>query len=161
MLTKQLIWGGLKSTKRGRYDYHSAIKNSKDTSTTSDDLRWVLVSNYRPFLPTRSTSRVIAENRFFNLFLFAGDGRDGRDGTAVDRWSTTGPGPGPGPVDHSSPQQQGSEVWGLKNGPFLRLHKLRKKFSSKGLRSEGLKKVLSKLRKKFLDQVRYKLQHKR
>ena len=120
MLTKQLIWGGLKSTKRGRYDYHSAIKNSKDTSTTSDDLRWVLVSNYRPFLPTRSTSRVIAENRFFNLFLFSGDGRDGRDGrdgTAVDRWSTTGPGPGPGPP------------------PFR--HR-----SSKGLRSEGLKTVL-------------------
>ena len=89
----------MKSTKRGRYDYHSAIKNSKDLIDL-DDLRWVLVSNYRPFLPTRSTSRVIAENRFFNLFLFAGDGRDGRDGTAVDRWSTTGPGPGPGPVDH-------------------------------------------------------------
>ena len=35
-----------------------------------DDLRWVLVSNYRPFRPTRSTSRVIAENRFFNFFLF-------------------------------------------------------------------------------------------
>ena len=40
-----------------------------------DDLRWVLASNYRPFRPTRSTSRVIAENRFFNLFLFSGDGR--------------------------------------------------------------------------------------
>ena len=88
----------MKSTKRGRYDYHSAIK-TKDLIDL-DDLRWVLVSNYRPFLPTRSTSRVIAENRFFNLFLFSGDGRDGRDGTAVDRWSTTGPGPGPGPVDH-------------------------------------------------------------
>ena len=62
-----------------------------------DDLRWVLASNYRPFRPTRSTSRVIAENRFFNLFLFA---VDGTAGTAVDRWSTTGPGPGPGPVDH-------------------------------------------------------------
>ena len=153
MLTKQLIWGGLKSTKRGRYDYHSAIKNSKDLIDL-DDLRWVLVSNYRPFLPTRSTSRVIAENRFFNLFLFAVDGT-GRPSTAgrppVRVRSTT----------ILSPQQQGSEVWGLKNGPFLRLHKLRKKFSSKGLRSEGLKKVLSKLRKKFLDQVRYKLQHKR
>ena len=114
MLTKQLIWGGLKSTKRGRYDYHSAIKNSKDTSTTSDDLRWVLVSNYRPFLPTRSTSRVIAENRFFNLFLFAVDGTagTGRPSTAgrppVRVRSTT----------ISSPQQQGSEVWGLKKGPF-------------------------------------------
>ena len=98
----------MKSTKRGRYDYHSAIK-TKDLIDL-DDLRWVLVSNYRPFLPTRSTSRVIAENRFFNLFLFAVDGTDGTAGTAVDRWSTTGPGPGPGPVDHSSPQQQGSEV---------------------------------------------------
>ena len=158
MLTKQLIWGGLKSTKRGRYDYHSAIKNSKDLIDL-DDLRWVLVSNYRPFLPTRSTSRVIAENRFFNLFLFAVDGTAG-----TGRPSTAGRPPVRVRVrvrstTISSPQQQGSEVWGLKNGPFLRLHKLRKKFSSKGLRSEGLKKVLSKLRKKFLDQVRYKLQH--
>ena len=159
MLTKQLIWGGLKSTKRGRYDYHSAIK-TKDLIDL-DDLRWVLVSNYRPFLPTRSTSRVIAENRFFNLFLFAVDGTAG-----TGRPSTAGRPPVRVRVrvrstTISSPQQQGSEVWGLKNGPFLRLHKLRKKFSSKGLRSEGLKKVLSKLRKKFLDQVRYKLQHKR
>ena len=53
-----------------------------------DDLRWVLASNYRPFRPTRSTSRVIAENRFFNLFLFAGDGRDGTAGTG--RPSTAG-----------------------------------------------------------------------
>ena len=140
MLTKQLIWGGLKSTKRGRYDYHSAIKNSKDTSTTSDDLRWVLVSNYRPFLPTRSTSRVIAENRFFNLFLFAVDWTDGTAGTAVDRWSTTGPGPGPGPVDHSSPQQQGSEVWGLKNGPFLRTPQAKKEIQQQGSEVWGLKK---------------------
>ena len=118
MLTKQLIWGGLKSTKRGRYDYHSAIKNSKDTSTTSDDLRWVLVSNYRPFLPTRSTSRVIAENRFFNLFLFAVDGTAG-----TGRPSTAGRPPVRVRVrvrstTISSPQQQGSEVWGLKKGPF-------------------------------------------
>ena len=116
MLTKQLIWGGLKSTKRGRYDYHSAIKNSKDTSTTSDDLRWVLVSNYRPFLPTRSTSRVIAENRFFNLFLFAVDGTAG-----TGRPSTAGRPPVRVRVRSttiSSPQQQGSEVWGLKKGPF-------------------------------------------
>merc|ERR1712242_606922 len=58
-----------------------------------DDLRWVLVSNYRPFRPTRSTSRVIAENRFFNLFLFAGDGRII---SAVCRPSTAGR----PPVDH-------------------------------------------------------------
>ena len=120
MLTKQLIWGGLKSTKRGRYDYHSAIKNSKDLIDLDDlidDLRWVLVSNYRPFRPTRSTSRVIAENRFFNLFLFAGDGRDGTAGTG--RPSTAGRPPvRVRSTTISSPQQQGSEVWGLKKGPF-------------------------------------------
>ena len=32
-----------------------------------DDLRWVLVSNYRPFRPTRPTSRVTS---FFNFFDF-------------------------------------------------------------------------------------------
>ena len=79
-----------------------------DLDDLIDDLRWVLVSNYRPFRPTRSTSRVIAENRFFNLFLFAGDGRII---SAVCRPSTAGR----PPVDHfvstisttiSSPQQQ-------------------------------------------------------
>ena len=155
MLTKQLIWGGLKSTKRGRYDYHSAIK-TKDLIDL--DLRWVLVSNYRPFLPTRSTSRVIAENRFFNLFLFAVDGTAG-----TGRPSTAGRPPVRvrvrvrSTIRHRSSKGLRSE--GLKTVLFSERHKLRKKFSSKGLRSEGLKKVLSKLRKKFLDQVRYKLQH--
>jgi hypothetical protein len=140
MLTKQLIWGGLKSTKRGRYDYHSAIKNSKDTSTTSDDLRWVLVSNYRPFLPTRSTSRVIAENRFFNLFLFAVDGTAG-----TGRPSTAGRPPVRVRVrvrstTISSPQQQGSEVWGLKNGPFLRTPQAKKEIQQQGSEVWGLKK---------------------